>query len=169
MTDLALNVDDVRLAMGGDSSAFGRLIEESKSVVAAITFAVLRDRPASEDAAQDAFVNAWRALPAMRNPASFLPWLRQLARNTAKQSRRGLWRQRKRTEPNADAALQAVAQGDETGASEADLEIVRHLMDTLPDDAREVVTLFYYPKLAFIRRRRRQPMNRGQRVKNCTG
>ena len=80
--DLAL-VPAVTAAQGGDRDAFARLVDATRSVVSSIALAILRDEESSRDVAQDVYLAAWRGLPTLHNPASFLPWLRQLTRNRA--------------------------------------------------------------------------------------
>ena len=75
--------DDVIAAASGDQVAFGRLVETTRTVVTSITLAILRDSEASADVAQDVFISAWTGLSRLKDPTSFLPWIRQLARNRA--------------------------------------------------------------------------------------
>lgn len=67
------------------------------------------------DAAQEAFVKAWQALPRFRDDAPFRPWLLQIVVNTARNRRRAAWRfdamrarvagQSQATAPSAEAAM----------------------------------------------------------------
>jgi len=139
---------DVLAAAGGDSQAFGRLVEATGNTVCSITLAILRDVESSEDVAQNVYLAAWMELRRLRNPASFLPWLRQLARNQAHKYLRGEGRRRRRQgQPLGDALLAATA--DPSPTAEEDLEqrqarqLVRQVLEELPDEAREVMTLFY--------------------------
>src|SRR5207302_374125 len=97
----------------------------------------------SEDVAQEVYLAAWQELPTLRNPASFLPWLRQLARNRAHDELRA----RRRRPQAPEAALEALADPRPT-ASEALATLDEHqalaaALDELPDDAREVLALYY--------------------------
>lgn len=74
---------DVLAASAGDTLAFGRLVDQTKSAVTAVALAIVGDHPASQDIAQDVFLAAWRNLGKLGSPASFLPWLRQTTRNRA--------------------------------------------------------------------------------------
>ena len=74
---------DVMAAAGGDALAYARLVEQHQNLVSSIALAQVRDVAASEDVAQEVFLLAWAGLPRLRNPRSFLPWLRQLTRNRA--------------------------------------------------------------------------------------
>jgi len=63
-------------AARGDRDAYGRIVAGCQSTVTSIALAIVRDVPASEDIAQEAFLSAWQHLRKLHNPASFLPWLR---------------------------------------------------------------------------------------------
>ncbi|MDB4969411.1 MAG: polymerase sigma70 [Myxococcales bacterium] len=138
---------DVSLAAGGDRDAFARLVARHQSLVASIALGVVRDLDASEDVAQEVFLAVWRGLPKLRAPSSFLSWLRQLARNHAViHLRRGKARSTLRGEagdarvaaaidPAPDAAAQLAGDEDRRALVEA--------LEALPDDAREILTLYY--------------------------
>lgn len=67
-------------ARRGDLSAFNVLVEEHQSIVFNVCLRMLGNRAAAEDAAQDAFVSAWRHLGSMRGEL-FRPWLLRIASN----------------------------------------------------------------------------------------
>jgi RNA polymerase sigma-70 factor, ECF subfamily len=69
-------------AKAGEQVAFDDLVREFESAVYATCFRHLRQRESSEDAAQEALLNAWRYID--RAPAeSFKPWLLRIAINTS--------------------------------------------------------------------------------------
>ena len=59
--------DLVTAAKAGDRRAFGQLVELESRDAIGLCLQILRCRPDAEDAAQDAFVRAWRALPSLRD------------------------------------------------------------------------------------------------------
>lgn len=139
----------VTLAARGDADAFGHILTATSSMVASIVLAIVRDVDMSQDIAQEVFLSAWRDLAKLRNPASFLPWLRQMARNHAHHALRTRIRRRRWQLPFAgqEARLETVS-ARETGASERLLEAeqrqaLRQALASLPDDTREVLILFY--------------------------
>jgi RNA polymerase sigma factor (sigma-70 family) len=142
-------VIDVGLAARGDRDAFARLVASHANLVCGISLAIVRDRDASEEIAQEVFFSAWRHLAQLRNPASFVPWLRQLTRNAAHEHLRGAARRRRREVSPAvvEAALAAaVDPAPDAQAALIDAEeraLVARAIDALPDETREVVTLFY--------------------------
>ena len=71
-------------AQRGDQAAYGRIVAACQGGISAIALAMVRDVPSSEDIAQEAFIKGWTSLPRLRNPSSFLPWLRQITRNLAR-------------------------------------------------------------------------------------
>ncbi len=66
-----------------DERAFAQLIARHERSVRAAAHAVVRDRHAAEDAAQEAFLIAYRRLPRLRVAAAFGGWVRQIARRQA--------------------------------------------------------------------------------------
>ena len=136
----------VRRAARGDVEAFTRLVEATSSTVCGIAFAIVRDAPASEDIAQDVFLAVWKGLKKLANPRSFLPWLRQLTRNQANDWLRRRYSRRAHREVG-EAALAAVSdprRGVDAAIEEREsLRLVAAALEELPDEAREVLVLYY--------------------------
>lgn len=140
--DTATLESDVLLAGKGDEAAFRRLVDCSANTVCSIALAIVRNVEASEDIAQEAFLAAWSNLRNLRNPSSFLPWLRQVTRNQAR-----LWQREHRREI-PDESVVAAAMDPRPSATEnliADEErrLLAEVLDRLPDEAREVLILYY--------------------------
>jgi RNA polymerase sigma-70 factor (ECF subfamily) len=62
-------------AQAGDQDAFGALVARHERVVYRTALAALGSPADAEDAAQDAFVMAWRRLGAFRGDSTFKTWL----------------------------------------------------------------------------------------------
>ncbi|WP_395789529.1 RNA polymerase sigma factor [Aquimonas sp.] len=133
-------------ACSGDRAAFGRIVAASQNSVTAIALAIVRDVPTSQDIAQDAFINAWNNLPQLRNTSSFLPWLRQITRNLARDHLRRRASE-KRYNGDMDDILAVVA--DPTPdtpdllSRQHEEQIVAELIDELPEDTREILLIYY--------------------------
>ena len=69
----------VRRAQAGDRAAFDRLAGRYRAALRAMAFLRTSDREAAQDLAQEALTRAWEALPTLREPAAFLPWLKRIA------------------------------------------------------------------------------------------
>jgi RNA polymerase sigma factor (sigma-70 family) len=133
-------------AQGGDRAAFGRIVAASQNSITAIALSIVRDVPASQDIAQDAFINAWNNLPGLRNPNSFLPWLRQITRNLARDHLRRRASE-KRYGGDMDDILAVVADptpdAPELLARQHEEQIVAELIDELPEETREILLIYY--------------------------
>ena len=70
--------DLVERAQKGDLKAYGRLVEATQTMAYAVALRVLRDPGLAEDAAQEAFLRAFRRLDDLSEPAAFLGWLRRI-------------------------------------------------------------------------------------------
>jgi RNA polymerase sigma factor (sigma-70 family) len=138
---------DVAAAQQGDTGAYARLVDAYRNVVCSISLAIVRDVDASEDVAQNVFTAAWHSLHKLRNPQSFAPWLRQLTRNQARHLARTWRRAQRRFALSSDEVLSRAPDPNSLVSDRmVDDEERRRLIeaiDALPDDAREIVTLFY--------------------------
>lgn len=133
-------------ASGGDTRAYSRIVAACQNMVTAIALAITRDVAASEDIAQDAFISAWQNLRRLQNPASFLPWLRQITRNLAHDHLRG--RQRRAMEiADAGEIIEMVADPApgvmERLIEDERLRVADEIISALPDDSRETLLLYY--------------------------
>jgi len=133
-------------AVRGDRDAYGRIVVASQNTVTAVALAITRDVPASEDIAQEAFLSAWHHLPRLKNPSSFLPWLRQITRNLAHDHLRGR-RNRLLEGEAAELAIQHAADPDGCPLEQAlDAErdaVAADLISELPEESREALLLYY--------------------------
>jgi RNA polymerase sigma-70 factor (ECF subfamily) len=82
----------VARARKGDAGAFAELVDRHRRAVYRAALAVLGSPDEADDAAQDAFVCAYRRLPGFRGDASFKTWVLTIAWNQAINRRRGLTR-----------------------------------------------------------------------------
>jgi RNA polymerase sigma factor (sigma-70 family) len=135
-------------ASNGDVDAYGRLVSATSGLVSSIALAIVRDVDLSRDVAQDVFLAAWRELRALRNPASFLPWLRQITRNRANHALRTRLRTREREAGLVDDRLMEAVADPRPGSDAAliaaeDARALADALESLPDEARETVLLYY--------------------------
>jgi RNA polymerase sigma factor (sigma-70 family) len=70
--------DLVIRAREGDRDAFAELVARSIGRLTAVARMILRDEYAAQDAVQEAFLEAWRSVPGLRDPDRFEAWLRQI-------------------------------------------------------------------------------------------
>lgn len=129
----------VGAAQSGDREAFATLYRRHAGALMPMLWRLAGgDRPLAEDWLQDAFVQAWRKLDQVRDPAAFAGWLRRLAANVALAERR---RGRLAT---VDADIDPGAPEPPWPAADLDLE---RAIARLPDRARQVLVLFHLSDL----------------------
>jgi RNA polymerase sigma factor (sigma-70 family) len=75
-------------AQAGDLEAFGRLVQRTQAMAYAVAKGILRDSGLAEDAAQDAYLRAFRRLHELEEAASFAGWLRRIVITVALNMRR---------------------------------------------------------------------------------
>ncbi len=86
------DVELVARAQRGDKQAFGTLMAKYQRRLAWAISRIIRDHAEVEDVTQEAFIKAYRALPAFRGESGFFTWLYRIGVNTAKNYRVALSR-----------------------------------------------------------------------------
>ena len=84
MTDRDIDRELVARAQRGDKQAFALLVEKYQRKLARLLSRLIRDPAEVEDVTQEAFIRAYRALPAFRGDSAFYTWLYRIGVNTAK-------------------------------------------------------------------------------------
>ncbi|MBV9848458.1 MAG: sigma-70 family RNA polymerase sigma factor [Armatimonadetes bacterium] len=124
-------------------AAFGRIVARFQDMAFGYAYALLGgDREAAEDAAQEAFLAAWRSLPMLAEPAAFPGWFRTIVLRRCQRRRRD---SPPVTVPLEAAAHLAAADGDpqrHAERREAAAQVARCL-HALPEAERTAALLFY--------------------------
>lgn len=145
----------VKRAQTGDPEAQGQLYEQMYKRVYYLALRLTQQPEDAEDAAQETFLSAFRALPGLSAPAAFDGWLFQIAANKA----RKLLAKRGRTvdlpeDEDGRTLLDDLPERDEALIPEAAADSAEHrqiifsIIDALPEAQRECVYLFYYSELS---------------------
>lgn len=108
----------VERARHGDVNAYEALVQQYQQLAFRVAYQVTGDAAEAEDAAQEAFVNAYYALGRFRAGAPFKPWLCRIVANEARNRRTSA---RRRT-VLAERALVAQSSGDSAQSPEAAAE-----------------------------------------------
>ncbi len=138
----------VQAALKGDQAAFGELVNRYQAAVYNMAYRMLGDPTEAEDAAQEVFVRAWNQLHTFQLDRRFSTWLLSIASHYSID----LLRRRKPQAPLDDVAL--YVQSDDPEPEEIALkseqsDMVRQLLNTLPDKYRSVTVLRYYNDLSY--------------------
>lgn len=121
----------LRRARGGDTEAFGRLVEMHQDLVYGLVFRMVRDPSLAEELTQDTFVKAFRRLDSFRGEARFTTWLYRIAVNVCHDQRGSAAARNRGRETSLDAP--------ETGSLDP------RASQALPDEdleSREIANLF---------------------------
>ena len=101
----------IERAKHGDVRSYEQLVERYQGIAVRTAYLVTRASQDAEDAAQEAFVKAYYALPRFRDGAPFRPWLLRIVTNEASNRVRSARRRERlalrvaeRDRPSGDAA-----------------------------------------------------------------
>ena len=132
----------VKQAQAGDLAAFNWIVKQFQDMAVGYAASVLGDLPSAQDAAQEAFVEAYFSLSSLRSPEAFPAWLRKIVfKHCDRQTRR---HQVATLPMEAAESLASPVPGLEDMVEEQESqEAVRWAVQSLPRDQREVITLFY--------------------------
>lgn len=114
--------------------ALEQLLDRHERQVFHLALAMLRDRGRAEEVTQDVFLKVWKAFPTYDGRALPSTWLYAIARNTCLSALRT--ESYRRTVP-LDAA-------PEPAVHPISQPCVRRLLERLPDNQRQAITLFYW-------------------------
>lgn len=143
-------------ALAGNDRALGRLLADHQPTAYQVAYRVLRREADAQDAVQDGYLNAVRAVRGSgappSEPARFRPWLMQVVANAA------LSRLRRRTKPglrvpgelvlDVATAPECIGPARQAERSETRRAVLRAVM-ALPPSQREALTLREYQGLSY--------------------
>ena len=136
-------------ARGGDRDAFGELVEQYRDNVYRLAYRMCGNAYDADEAAQEAFVAAWRAFPNFRGDAKFSTWLYRLTTNAAID----VMRREKRHQTVGDGEMIDLADDadspQETVERTEQQEAVQKALATLSEEYREVLLLRYMEELDY--------------------
>jgi RNA polymerase sigma-70 factor (ECF subfamily) len=84
VSDREIDRQLVTRAQQGDQQAFNLLVVKYQRKLSRLLSRFIRDQAEVEDVTQEAFIKAYRALPAFRGDSAFYTWLYRIGINTAK-------------------------------------------------------------------------------------
>lgn len=142
MTDRAI----IHQVLAGDAEAFARLVDRHYERCARVAFRILGNREDAEEAIQDTFLRAFRALGSYEDRERFSAWLTRILVN---QCRTVLSKVERREAVFSDLDVQdAELYADVEGSVEVWPDLERALAQ-LPPDQREAIVLRYTDDLTY--------------------
>jgi RNA polymerase sigma-70 factor (ECF subfamily) len=119
-----------------------RMVEQHQSSLLTLCYAYLHERQLAEDAVQETFLRAYRALDTFRGECEEKTWLTSIAINVCRSMPRSAWFRRVNRRITPEEMPDEPWAYDKQDAAELAWAIQR-----LPDKLREVVLLYYYQEL----------------------
>lgn len=150
MTERDIDRQLVERAQRGDKRAFELLVEKYQRRLGRLLSRFIRDPSEVEDVMQEAFIKAYRALPAFRGDSAFYTWLYRIGINTAKNYLAAMGRRA----PTSTELEAEEAEGHEDGERLRDLNTPENLLlsreiadtvnstiESLPEELRTAIQL----------------------------
>ena len=119
-----------------------RMVEEYQSALLTMCYAYLHERQMAEDALQETFLRAYKALDSFRGECKEKTWLTSIAINVCRSMRKSAWMVRMNHSITPEDIPMAV--WDRYDQDAADLAAA---IQQLPYKLKEVVFLYYYQEL----------------------
>lgn len=143
-------IELVRQAQTGDTDAQGALYEKTYKKVYYLALRLTGNPEDAQDATQDAFISAFKAVPNLREPNAFEGWLFQIVANKCRnriarghndeELPEGF--EEHEPDPQEDLIPEDALQSAEKR------RLILQIIDDLPDLQRECVMLFYYSEMS---------------------
>jgi len=150
VSDREIDSQLVARAQQGDKQAFSLLVEKYQRKLTRLLSRFIRDQAEVEDVTQEAFIKAYRALPAFRGDSAFYTWLYRIGINTAKNYLMAMGRRA----PTSTEVEAEDAEGFEEGEQLRDIntpesvllsneiaETVTSTIEQLPDELRRAIQM----------------------------
>lgn len=129
-------------AQKGDGKAYGRIVERFQDMAYYTAYGYLGEQQPAQDAAQDAFIEAYRCLPSLDSPSAFTTWFRRIIIKQCDRQARSrqplhldddTWLALAVDEPGPDRMLEQMQQR----------HAIRTAVQNLPDIYQQVTQRFY--------------------------
>ena len=149
--------DDIQLirkVLSGDDAAFGILVEKYQKSVHALAWRKIQDFHYAEEIMQDTFLRAYKKLPTLKNPNQFSGWLHVIANRLCidwMRSQKSVMQSLEDTpaaEIDKSSYAYHVSEQRMTERIEHHHELVKKLLEKLPENERKVVTLYYLDEMS---------------------
>ena len=145
----------IEAAVRNDQAAIAELYTRTYSSVYDTIKSMIRDDDMALDILQDSYLKAFRSLDQLKEPSKFRAWVKSIARNRTVDVMR----------QNAAIPFSALESDDEAMPVEFEdtspehlpdvmidrketTRLMKEILDTLPDDQRAVIAMFYYEEMS---------------------
>ncbi|MBC2607310.1 RNA polymerase sigma factor [Pelagicoccus albus] len=133
-------------SLGGDRQAFGNIVTRYQRMLCSVAYSNLGNLAASEDVAQDTFIEAWKKLGSLKEPEKLKSWLCGILRFKISHRRRKEARQPVSGASELEEAGQFASEErgvDESAMKEEEQALLWQALEKVPENYREPLVLFY--------------------------
>ncbi len=132
--------------LGGDRQAFGSIVTRYQRMMCSVAYSSLGNLAASEEVAQEAFVEAWKKLETLREPGKLKSWLCGILRFKISHRRRKEARQPVHEAENLDEVVGMEsndARVEDSAMREEEQRLLWQALEKVPETYREPLVLYY--------------------------
>ena len=148
----------VEAAKKGDQFAVSEIYEKCYNTIYYVVKSIIVDEDTTQDIVQDSFMKAFKSLSKLDASSSFVPWMKRLATNTAKD-----WLKKKKPilfssmypdDDDSDEQEPEIEDVDLTQQPEEALDaktkkqLLWEIINDLPEEQRLVVSMFYFQEMS---------------------
>lgn len=140
------DIECVMQVVGGDTNAFGMLVERYSERVYALVAGIVGPGAEAEDLVQEIFIKAWGNLHKFACRSSFATWLYRIAYNAAISTRRARKRELQMVTPAK--GLDLPDEVEQQQFTDVDIEQLERAVELLPPRQRAIIELHYRQDLS---------------------
>ena len=148
----------VEKARAGNEDAFSDLYEQTYSKVYYTVKSMVKDEDAVFDILQDSYIKAFTHLDSFEGNTQFLPWVKQIAANTArdwlKRQKPLLFSELNHNDESESPVEERFVDDRQTNIPEQVIDqaetkrLIQEIIDELPDDQRAAIGMYYYEEMS---------------------
>ncbi|MFA6439112.1 MAG: sigma-70 family RNA polymerase sigma factor [Bacteriovoracaceae bacterium] len=145
----------IRQALDGERQAYAELVNRHKGKAMTLALRMLKNRHDAEEALQDAFVRAFRALPGFERKSSFSTWFYRIVFNVCSSvlSKRGDTRMFSIDEEHDDELKMEIPSDDDEPdiafESSEFSRIVRKEIESMEESYSIILTMFFLQEMSY--------------------
>ena len=145
----------VKKAVKGNNAAFEELIRMTSKLMLYTSGRVLRDFRDAEDATQEAIFRIYKNIGSLKDPSSFIPWMKRIVMNQCYEHIRKNEKNEKNVIMGMDDMIEDARELDkeflpaEYAENKEQRMRIRKIISTLSDEREQIVTMYYYDDLTY--------------------
>ena len=129
----------LKKAIAGDKSALTILVDKYKDIAFNLAISIVKDEEDAKDITQDSFLKVLENIENFRNESKFSTWLYRIVYNLSIQ----FVRNKRKMDSIENVSYSLTEISSDTMESHEKNQIIKSSLDTLDENERLIVTLFY--------------------------